>query len=197
MPFGCSKIRTRDCGVTVADVSVFPNAVLGGQQLKRLVCPAVPEGQDNLFQFRILLPVEAVQVGGFETGFLQFLEDASGFDTQVLAHFARIGIVISNQQHVILRFKCVEKRAHLPGRSETGFVEKIKSVRVYGAILAAGTNQMQLQGLGGDAFLPQASRALPVGARPFTRKPCCSEIWRKMPAVVDFALPAVPWSATT
>jgi hypothetical protein len=50
---------------------------------------------------------------GFQSGFLQFLKEPAGFNALVLSHFARVRIVITDEQHVILRTERVEKGVHL------------------------------------------------------------------------------------
>ena len=57
---------------------------------------------------------------------------------------------------MILSLERVEKRTHLPGRSEAGLIQNVESGRVGGVIRTTSTNEVQLQSLGGNAFLLQS-----------------------------------------
>ena len=47
---------------------------------------------------------------GLHTGVLEFLEDAARFDTQMLAYFAWVRVIVANQKHTIPRVESIEKR---------------------------------------------------------------------------------------
>jgi hypothetical protein len=89
------------------------DALLAGKQGERLLRSSIPEFEHDAFQLRVLLAVDAVQVGGFQTCFLQFLEHPSGLDAQVLSDLAGVWIVVADQQHMILGPERVEESTHL------------------------------------------------------------------------------------
>ena len=94
---------------------MFMNPTLPREQLKRFFRSPMPELEHDLFQFRVLLPVDTVQIGGLHAGFLKLLKETARFDALVLADFARVRIVVADQEHMITRPECVEKSAHLFG----------------------------------------------------------------------------------
>jgi hypothetical protein len=46
---------------------------------------------------------------GLHPGVLKFLEDATGFDAEMLAYFTWIRGVVANQEHMIARAEAIEK----------------------------------------------------------------------------------------
>ena len=56
------------------------DAVLRRKQVQCFLRAPMRQFDDDLLQFGIPLAVDAIEVRGFHTGFLQFLKEPAGFD---------------------------------------------------------------------------------------------------------------------
>ena len=73
---------------------------------------------------------------------------------------------VANKQNPVLRPNLFEKRLHLPGAGETGFVEHIKvpGVRVSRAALHASPREKTLQGVGLNAGIAELAGGATCGS---------------------------------
>jgi hypothetical protein len=74
---------------------------------------------NDLFQARIRLPNDLVELCGLHSGVLQLLEGASGFDTLVLSG-------VADHDDPVVRFKTVEELTSLPRADEARLVHHIE-----------------------------------------------------------------------
>jgi hypothetical protein len=105
---------------------------------------------DGAQQLRIFLAHDLIKLRCPHSGSLHLLEGLSGIDALVLPG-------VANKQNPILRANLFEKRLHLPGAGEAGFVKHIKvpGVGVARATLHASPRQKTLQGVGLNAGIPE------------------------------------------
>jgi hypothetical protein len=73
---------------------------------------------------------------------------------------------VSNEQNSVLRPNLFEKRLHLPGAGEAGFVEHIKvpGIRVSGVALHASAREKTLQGVGWNASIAELAGGSTCGS---------------------------------
>jgi hypothetical protein len=121
------------------------DALLACEQIQSFLSAAMPEFQNYSFQPGVFLPIDAIEVCGFDTRFLQLLEEAARFDADVLPDFARVRIVIADQQHVILQAERVKEGVHLFRRSKARFIQDVEGIATFCPVLAACTDEVQLQ----------------------------------------------------
>ena len=74
---------------------------------------------NDLFQARIRLPNDLVELCGLHSGVLQLLEGAPGFDTLVLSG-------VADHDYPVVRPQAIEKLAGLTRADETRFVDHVQ-----------------------------------------------------------------------
>ena len=115
---------------------------------------------DRLFQLRITLPHDLIELERLHAGILQLRKDAAGFNRLMLAR-------IADKENAVVRMEAAHKLVHLFRRCKRTLVDHIQTMLACIDSLAAG--KMGLQGPGLDAGIGQLLRRSGGRRKPFDR----------------------------